>query len=63
MCWQGKALHGQFLQKIKGKLDKEHLAMAYTCNIKSKPKGLILTTQEQVIQANTTKPELKKIIK
>ncbi|XP_067126490.1 uncharacterized protein [Centruroides vittatus] len=59
--WRNKALHGQFLDKIEGKVDKEKTWL-WLINgaLKKETEGLILAAQEQAIRTNAIKTKIEK---
>ncbi|XP_023238417.1 uncharacterized protein LOC111637209 [Centruroides sculpturatus] len=59
--WRNKALHGQFLDKIEGKVDKERTWLWLTNGaLKKETEGLIFAAQEQAIRTNAIKARIEK---
>ncbi|XP_023216726.1 uncharacterized protein LOC111619278 [Centruroides sculpturatus] len=59
--WRNKVLHGQFLDKIEGKLDKERTWLWLTIGaLKKETEGLIFAAQEQAIRTNAIKARIEK---
>ncbi|KAJ7345402.1 hypothetical protein JRQ81_001352 [Phrynocephalus forsythii] len=59
--WHNKALHGQFLEKIKGKVDEEKTWLWLTKGtLKKETEALIFAVQEQAIRKNAVKARIEK---
>ncbi|KAJ7335269.1 hypothetical protein JRQ81_013210 [Phrynocephalus forsythii] len=59
--WHNKALHGQFLKKVKGKVDEKRTWLWLTNGtLKKETEALIFAAQEQAIRTNAVKARIEK---
>ena len=59
--WQGKALHGQYLKDIEGKVDCDNTWNCLTNGeLKKETEGFIMAVQDQALRTNAIKTEIDK---